>query len=119
MAEDEQDGTPDGGLDQRVASLEAGQTSLEDKVDKILGIVSGHGGDAGDGGGHGDEPSGGTNIAHEIRQQLDERDAKNRAEADEQARTDRLGAVETRLAELAEKPPEPMPRRIEKIMGWR
>ena len=99
---------PETGLETRVDSLEA-------KVDQILGLVSGGRENAAE------PPSqgGGTNVAHEIRQQLDERDARARAQADEAAKADRLGAIETKLAELAEKPPEPMPRRIERIMGWR
>ena len=119
MADDEQDSTPDSGLDERVAKLETGQETLTGKVDKILGIVSGQGGSAEDGGGHADQPTGGTNIAHEIRAQLEERDRKNAADAEERAKSDRLAAAEAKLAELSEKPPEPMPRRVERIMGWR
>ena len=118
MADDQEDSTPDSGLDERVAKLETGQETLSEKVDKILGIVSGHGGTE-DGGGHEDQPTGGTNIAHEIRAQLEERDRKNAADAAERAKSDRLAAAEAKLAELSEKPPEPMPRRIERIMGWR
>ena len=98
------------GVEQRVDSLES-------KVDKILGIL-------------GSKPKdeeldaeqqagGGTNIAHEIRAQLEERDAKARADAAEQGKADRLAAAEAKIAELTEKPPEPMPRRVERIMGWR
>ena len=109
MSEQEPEAPPaESGVEQRVDSLES-------KVDKILGILSGQAGDAGDAG---DEPQP-TNIAHEIRAQLDERDAKARAEAAEQGKADRLAAAEARIAELSEKPPEPMPRRVERIMGWR
>ena len=45
-------------------------------------------------------------------------DAKAKADADKKAGEDRLSAVETRLSELAERPPKPMPRRVEKLMGW-
>jgi hypothetical protein len=118
MAEQEEaSASADEGLDARVSSLETGQQSLSEKVDQILGIVSGKGGEAET---RAEETAGGApNIAHEIRQQLEERDAKARAAADEQAKTDRLAAAEAKIAELAEKPPEAMPRRVEKIMGWR
>lgn len=120
MAENETHDESQDSADQRIASLEAGQSSLEGKVDKILGIISGqHGTGEGDGGGHDDQPSGGTNVAEEIRAQLDARDAKNAADADEKSKSDRLAAAEAKIAELAEKPPAPMPRRSERIMGWR
>lgn len=119
MADDQEDSGPGDGLDQRVAKLETGQSTLEDKVDKILGIVSGGHGEDGGQGGHEEQPSGGPTIAHEIRAQLDERDRKAAAEAERQAGSDRLAAAEAKLAELSEKPPEPMPRRVERIMGWR
>ena len=116
MAEDETHDQDQQGIDQRVASLEAGQESLSQKIDKILGLVSGGDGESA----HGDEGSGGgTNIAHEIRAQLEDRDRKAKADADEKAKADRLAAAEARIAELSEKPPEPMPRRRERIMGWR
>ena len=94
-------------LDARVGRLE---TAISELKDAITG-----------GGGQGSEtaPEPPANVAEEIRRQIEDRDARAAAAADDQARTDRLGALETRLAELAEKPPEPMPRRIERIMGWR
>jgi hypothetical protein len=107
---------PDAGLDQRVESLEHGQESLGQKLDRILGLMSGPGDDdPGDGG----QPAGAPNIAHEIRQQLDERDRKAKADAEAASLKDQLGAVTAKVTELAEKPPAPMPRRVEKIMGWR
>jgi hypothetical protein len=109
----------DEGLEDRVGQLETGQQSLTAKVDQILGIVSGSSNDAGGGGGDQDPPGQPGSIAEEIRVQLDDRDAKNAAAADDAAKTDRLGALETKVAELAEKPPAPMPRRVEKFMGWR
>jgi len=118
MADDPQDGAeqgkPDGTLDERVSGLETGQQALAGKIDQILGILGSGEGD----GGHDDEPTstGGTNIAHEIRAQLDERDRKAKADADAKAHGDRVGALEARVSELAEKPPEPMPRRVEKLM---
>lgn len=96
------------GVEQRVDSLES-------KVDQILGIISGqHDGQAPE-----TEEPGGTNIAHEIRAQLEEQERRKAAEAAEQSKADRLAAAEAKIAELAEKPPEPMPRRVERIMGWR
>jgi hypothetical protein len=117
MAENDADPAPEQGLDQRVSSLETGQESMSQKLDKLLGIV-GADGDGGDGGGH--EPEGtGTNIAHEIRTQLDARDAAAKKKADEDALKNTVGEVQAKVAELAEKAPEPMPRRVERVMGWR
>lgn len=100
--------TETGDLDDRVGRLEA-------SVDKILNIVSGGGGKPE----QSETPQQPGNIADEIRQQLDERDRRAKTEAEDAAKTDRLAALETKVSELAEKPPESMPRRIEKLMGWR
>ena len=89
--------------------------SLENKVDKILGILGGDKSDSE----QPETPQQPGNIADEIRQQLDERDRKASAAAEDAAKSDRLSALEVKVGELAEKPPESMPRRIEKIMGWR
>jgi hypothetical protein len=105
-----QDGEP---LNERVSSLEAGQDSLSGKIDKILGILGGR-----DSAEHEEQPTGGGNVADEIRAQLDERDRKRAADDQARADSDRLGAIEAKVSELAEKAPEPMPRRIEKFMGW-
>lgn len=116
---DEPEGQEPGGtetLDDRVSQLETGQQSLTEKIDKLLGIVSG-GGDKPDG--EPPAPRQPSNIAEEIRAQLDERDRRDQAAADDKARGDRLAAVETKVAELAEKPPVTPPRRVEKLMGWR
>jgi hypothetical protein len=114
MADDEENPAPEQGLDGRVSSLETGQESLTQKLDKLLGIVG-----AGDGQDSGHEGEGtGTNIAHEIRQQLDERDAAARKKADEDGLRGTVGELQTKLSELTEKPPAPMPRRVEKLMGW-
>ena len=117
MAENDADPAPEQGLDQRVSSLETGQESMSQKLDKLLGIVGADSGQDGGNGGH--EPEGtGTNIAHEIRTQLDARDAAARKKADEDALKNTVGEVKAKVAELAEKAPEPMPRRVERIMGW-
>lgn len=114
-----QDPAPDNsGVDQRIASLEAGQTGLENKIDRILGIISGGGPDDDDDPGDGGQPAGSGSIAHEIRAQLDKRDREAKDAAARASLTDELGQVKARVAELAEKPPAPMPRRVEKIMGW-
>ena len=107
MTEQAADPPAETGVEQRVDSLES-------KVDKILGILSGSDAPA-----EQEQPEAGTNIAHEIRAQLDERDRKAAADAEEQGKADRLAAAEAKIAELAEKPPAPMPRRVERIMGWR
>jgi hypothetical protein len=116
MTDPVEDPQPEQGIDQRVSSLEAGQESLSQKLDKILGIVGGAGPAEG---GHPDEDKGAPNIAHEIRAQLDQRDAAAKKKADEDSVKDELGQVKAKVAELAEKAPEPMPRRVERIMGWR
>jgi hypothetical protein len=116
MAEDEANPAPEEGLDQRVGRLEAGHESMTHKLDRILGLVGG--------GGHDDEATedkgqgGAPNIAHEIRQQLDERDRQAREQADKDGLKSTVGELQTRLSELTEKPPAPLPRRIEKLMGW-
>jgi hypothetical protein len=116
MADTEGDPAPKEGLDGRVSSLETGQESLSQKLDKLLGIVGADGpGDGQDG--HEGEGTG-TNIAHEIRAQLDKRDADAKKKADEEGLHATVGELKTKVTELAEKPPAPMPRRIEKWMGW-
>jgi hypothetical protein len=106
----EQQETPPAGegLDARVGALETGQETMSGKIDRILNLISG--GDKTEA--HAEETTGAPeNVAEEIRAQLTARDAKAKADADEQARTDRLAAAEAKIAELAEKPPEPLLRR--------
>jgi hypothetical protein len=106
---------PEQGLDQRVSSLETGQQNITEKIDKLLGIV---------GAGHDDkatdpqQPAGGTNVAHEIRQQLDERDAAARKKAEEDGLKGTVTELQTKLSELTEQAPAPPPKRVHKIMGW-
>lgn len=93
--------------DQRIDNLEA-------KVDRILGILGRDESKA-----HGaaqehteaklDRP---TNVADEIRAQLNERDRQAAAERDKSD----LASLKETVAQLAEKSPEPMPRRIETLM---
>jgi hypothetical protein len=117
MDGDEEQPQPEQDIDRRVASLETGQENLSQKLDKILGIMGG--GDDHDAEGSGQpEQGGGATIAHEIRQQLDKRDAEAKKKADEDGIKNELGEVKAKLSELAEKPPAPMPRRVEKLMGW-
>jgi hypothetical protein len=116
MADDDTPPEPKEGLDQRVSSLETGQETLSQKLDRLLHLS---------GDDHTEEPTdpkdpaGGTNIAHEIRQQLDQRDADAKRKADEDGLKSTVAEVQTKLSELTEKPPEPMPRRVEKFFGWR
>lgn len=117
MADDADDGggqgQPDGALDERVGKLEAGQESIAGKVDKILGMLGGGGGD------EGHEPEGnGGNVGLEIRRQLDERDARRRDEDARRGVSDRVGALETQVSEMRETKPGPLPKRVHKIMGW-
>jgi hypothetical protein len=109
----EPDPQPEQGIDARVAALETGQETLSGKLDQILGII-------GDGG-HGGKPAGPeppATVGDEIRAQLDARDARARADSAQAARDSDLTTLKEQVAALAEKPPEPLPRRIERIMGW-
>lgn len=117
MADENPDPKPEQGINQRVASLEAGQESMSQKIDKILGMVSGDTREQ-DTGEHEDKPTG-TNVAHEIRAGIEAHEKEKAAAEAEQGKADRLAAAEARIAELSEKPPAPMPRAVERIMGWR
>jgi hypothetical protein len=105
-----------GALEDRVAGLEAGQQSLSGKVDQVLAALGGGKDPAPAGDGKDPAPAGG--VAAEIRQQLDERDARERAAAAERDRDGRLGALEQSVKDMGEKAPAPLPRRVEKMMGW-
>jgi hypothetical protein len=94
-------------LGARVGRLETMISELKDAIT----------GDGGPGSESAPEPP--ANVAEEIRRQIEDRDRKTASETAEAAKTDRLAAVETKLAELAEKAPEPVPRRVERFMGWR
>jgi len=109
-------------LEQRVGALESGQETLSGKLDQVLGILSGSGSGKPEApAGEGDP--GGDGIAMEIRRQLDERTAREKAEraaADENASRDReVDSLKQQVAALSEKRPEPVVRRVEKMMGWR
>ena len=108
MADDEETETEapaQGDLPKRVDTLES-------KIDTILSRLSGGPAKADDG------PEPPPNVAHEIRQQLDERDRAAAAKAKEDGIAAELGEVKVKLSELTEKAPGPLPRRIERIMGW-
>jgi hypothetical protein len=117
MADPVENPEPEQDIDRRVASLETGQENLSQKLDKILGIMGGGDDHDAEGSGQDGQP-GGTNIAHEIRQQLDARDRENKEQAEKDGLKNELGEVKAKLSELTEKPPAPMPRRVEKLMGW-
>lgn len=117
MADPVEDPKPEQALDQRVSSLETGQESITQKIDKLLGLVSGDGHDD-EGTDDPGQPGVGTNIAHEIRQQLDAKAKEDAAKAKEDGLHQTVGELKTKVSELAEKPPAPMPRRVEKLMGW-
>ncbi len=89
------DQQPDAGLDQRVRSLETGQTSILEKLDQLLGA------------GHREpEPERHeVSIADEIRRQLEERDRrKPKAEP------------APRAAPEPEQPPKPPVRRVTRAL---
>lgn len=114
MADDEPQPAAEQDLDSRVGALETGQQTMAEKLDQILGIVTG-GGHEQDGAGQPDKP-GDANIAHEIRAQLDARDARKAEEGKHKSLAEQVAEIKTTLTE---KPPEPMPRRVERLMGWR
>jgi septal ring factor EnvC (AmiA/AmiB activator) len=104
-----------------VAEVAARQDGLEAKVDKILEVLG-----KGEGQAHTaaqqhtedrlDRPS---TIAEQVRAQLEEAKAREAADAEKRGQADRLAAVEARVSGMAEAPPEPPQRRIEKFLGWR
>lgn len=109
-----QDGDPDDALNQRVGALETGQQSLSQKIDQILGIVGKReqAGQAAAQQARQAELDAPTSIAEEIRSQLEARDK-------EQAKENRLAAIEKSVQGVTEQKPEPPARPIEKFMGWR
>lgn len=60
-----------------------------------------------------------TNVAEELRRQLDERDAKRAAADAGKAQSDKIAELEKTVARLTETPPDTPVRRVEKVMGWR
>jgi hypothetical protein len=120
MADDNTTTTVDDGGEtgriQSIKQIQAEQAEQRGKIDQILGILSGNHADAQQA--TEDKLDAPADIASMVRRQLDERDAKAKAAAAAKGQTDRLGALETRVSELAEKPPAAPVRRIEKFMGW-
>jgi hypothetical protein len=103
------------------AELAARQDSLEGKLDQILGIL---GKDESKAQGKAQEHEEAkldapTSVADEIRRQLEDRDAKERAAKDAAAHEEWRAGVDQKLGGLAEQKPEPPQRKIEKVMGWR
>lgn len=108
-----------------VAELATRQDRLEGKVDQVIGLLQGgerkaHAAAAQHEEDKLDRP---TDVADEVRRQIEERDraAAAAAAADSAAaaqQTWRQG-VDKSLAALAEKPPEAPVRRVEKFLGWR
>jgi cell division septation protein DedD len=103
------DGTPEpspapegGGLGERVSALESGQQTISGKLDEVLGFLKREPDPPASPAGP-ERPE--VSIADEIRRQLDER-VKPPADTPAAA------------ADLAEKTPTPMARRIERVMGW-
>lgn len=111
----QQDGDESGRI-RTLSEIQAEQETQRDKIDQILGILSG---DHGDAQAHTeqrlDAPSA---VADMVRRQLDERDAAQRQADADKTSQDRIGAIETKLAELAEQPPAEPVKRRHKIMGW-
>jgi hypothetical protein len=103
------------------AELDSKVNALDSKVDMILDKLSGSRDQA-----HTaaqqhtedrlDRPS---TVAEEIRQQLAAQRAADERAAAEKGAADRLAAVEAKVTGMAEQAPEPITRRVEKLMGWR
>ena len=98
--------------------LEQRVDRVESKLDRLIEIVSG-----GERKAQGTAQAGReaeldapTSVGEQIRAQLEERDAKAAAAAGKQADADRIGAIETRLAEMSEQRPQTPVRRIERVM---
>lgn len=83
---------------------------LEEKLDQL--IKMGGGGDGGQ------VPEAGGSVAAEIAAQLEQRDRERAAAAASKASDDRVGALEATVKDLAEKQPQPLVRRVSKVMGW-
>ena len=105
-----EEATDDG---KRLDQLEARQESLSGKLDQVISMLSGRKPE-------GAEPGAGppADIASEIRQQLDARDAKEKADRAAAERDGTLASLQATVKELAEKAPAPVPRRVERLMGW-
>ena len=102
------------GLDARVSALETGQQGLSDKIDLVLGKLSGSSDRTG-GRGHEADPTG-RSTADEIREQLEERDRRAAAAAREKNSDSRLAGLEETVGRLTEaKPTEPV-RKLTKAM---
>lgn len=99
-------GGGDTGLGPRVSALEAGQTSISDKLDQVLGFL----GSTPDKPAEGEPERPEVNIADEIRRQFEERDRKAAKEKPAEP------AAPAKAAELAEKPPVAPVRRVTKFM---
>lgn len=112
MADDQ---SPDAGLGERVDRLETGQDMLSQKIDQILGIVSGR---APSGSGE-EQPGGRPDIEHQVRAELaraEKEKADQQAAEDEKSEREQL---RERLAALTETAPVPPQRRAERVMWGR
>lgn len=63
-----------------------------------------------------DRPS---TVAEEIRKQLADQRARDEADAEKRGQAERVASLEAKVTGMAEQAPEPITRRVEKIMGWR
>jgi hypothetical protein len=103
------------------AELAARMDKTESTLDTILGLLKGKEGAAQQGaqGARTAELDAPTDVAQQIRNQLDERDRKARADAESNDLADWRKRTDDALAGLTEKQPETPVRTIERIMGWR
>lgn len=103
------------------AELAGRVDGLESKLDLILGKLGGteHQAHAAAQQHTEDRLDRPTNIADEIRQQLEERDRAAAASAKDQADQDWRAGVDEKLSGMTEQTPEAPLRRVEKLMGWR
>lgn len=108
-----------------MAQLASRQDRLEGKVDQVIGLLQ-HGKDQAHTAAAQHEQAklnAPSDVADEVRRQLEERDqAQQASAAADQAKTAEQSwrqGVDTKLAELTEKPPEAPVRRVERFLGWR
>lgn len=85
--------------------------TLEEKVNRILGILSGGDSEPGP-----DAAPDTPDIAHQIREQLDARDRAQRDADEKKNAGDRLAAVEQQVKDMAERAPQAPLKRATRLM---
>ena len=109
--------TDTGSVEERVDRLEAGQQTLSDKLDQLIGMVSRKPP------GHADERDGPTgsagrpaSIEEQVQAELARAERERQAAADAQAEKSDREQIKDQLAKLREAPPVQPQRRSERVM---